>query len=85
MGVQESGSPFASPVTIPLALKDSGGNDITSLDLSSGGSANTSGGVATYSPLDVERGRDRRHADGRSIAEFNDFDLLQQQPVRCRL
>jgi len=49
----ESGSPFASSVTIPLTLKDSGGNDITSLDLS-GGSANTSSGVATYSPLDVD-------------------------------
>ena len=51
--LQESGSPFASSVTIPLTLKDSSGNDITSLDLS-GGSANTSGGVATYSPLDVD-------------------------------
>jgi hypothetical protein len=50
--LQESGIPFASSVTIPLTLKDSSGDDISSLDLS-GGSAATSGGVATYSPLGV--------------------------------
>jgi len=51
--LQESGSPFVSTVTIPLILKDSSGNDITTLDLS-GGSAVTFGGVATYSPLNVD-------------------------------
>jgi hypothetical protein len=50
--LQESGIPFAPAVTIPLTLKDNSGTDITSLDLS-GGSAATSSGVATYSPLDV--------------------------------
>jgi hypothetical protein len=51
--LQESGIPFASSVTIPLTLKDSSGDDTTGLDLS-GGSVATSGGVATYSPLDVD-------------------------------
>jgi hypothetical protein len=70
----ESGSPFASSVTIPLTLKDSGGNDITSLDLS-GGSANTSSGVATYSPLDVD-------APGTGDTLAANLSLIHQQPVR---
>ena len=80
--LQESGSPFASSVTIPLTLKDSSGNDITSLDLS-GGSANTSGGVATYSPLDVDAPGTGDTLTANLLLNANDFNLLQQQPVRC--
>ncbi len=83
--LQESGSPFASSVTIPLTLKDSSGNDITSLDLS-GGSANTSGGVATYSPLDVDAAGTGDTLTANLILNSRisgDRDLLHQQPVRC--
>jgi hypothetical protein len=49
--LQESGNPFALTETVPLILEDNNGTDITS-NLS-GGSATTSGGLATYSLLSV--------------------------------